>query len=267
MNNCVPGFIIPGKHQGRNTIGMAMSGEISNLFRWKTDNMTGTETESRKNRVIGLMLALAALTGVFLVEQALQPSYWVKSAVKALAFSVPVVVYAALSRISLGETISLRKLSGAKPLFLAMLLFLAGTMLLFLIFRTELDLAGIRQSLTQKENLTRENCLFVFGYIIICNSFLEEAFFRGFVFRLFHRKITGALISAALFSVYHIGIFITWFNPMIFLLCVSGLAGVGLFLQWLKEKYHTIAASYVVHASANISINVIGAMLIFGILE
>ena len=244
-----------------------MSGEISNLFRVRTDSITGTETESRKNRVIGLMLALAALTGVFLVEQALQPSYWVKSAVKALAFSVPVVVYAVLSKISLWETIGLRKLSGAKPLFLAMLLFLAGTMLLFLIFRAELDLAGIRQSLMQKENLTRENCLFVFGYIIICNSFLEEAFFRGFVFRLFHRKITGALISAALFSVYHIGIFITWFNPMIFLLCVSGLAGVGLFLQWLKEKYHTIAASYVVHASANISINVIGAMLIFGILE
>ena len=242
-----------------------MSGEISNLFRVRTDSITGTETESRKNRVIGLMLALAALTGVFLVEQALQPSYWVKSAVKALAFSVPVVVYAVLSRISLWETIGLRKLSGARPLFLAMLLFLAG--LLFLIFRAELDLAGIRQSLMQKENLTRENCLFVFGYIIICNSFLEEAFFRGFVFRLFHRKITGALISAALFSVYHIGIFITWFNPMIFLLCVSGLAGVGLFLQWLKEKYHTIAASYVVHASANISINVIGAMLIFGILE
>ena len=74
------------------------------------------------------------------------------------------------------------------------------------------------------------------------------------------------MISAVLFSLYHIGIFVTWFSVPLFILCVAGLAGVGLFLQWVSEKFRSIAASYVVHASANISINVIGALLIFGVI-
>lgn len=217
-------------------------------------------------RLMGILMALAAVIAVFLTEQVIQPSYWIKSAIKVLAFSAPVLVYSFLSRKGIQETINLRRISRPAPLYFCMLLFFAGTMLLFFIFRNDLDLAGIRQSLMQKENLSRENCLFVFAYIIFCNSFLEEAFFRGFVFRLFLNKTGGAMISAVLFSLYHIGIFVTWFSVPLFILCVAGLSVVGLFLQWISEKFRSIAASYVVHASANISINVIGALLIFGVI-
>lgn len=217
-------------------------------------------------RFFGIALVLVALTAVFTVEQVIQPSYWIKTAVKVIAFSVPVIWYSFLSGKSIAETVNLRKISHPAPLFFCMLLFFAGVMLLFYVFHDYLDLAGIRQSLMQKENLTRGNCLLVFAYIIVCNSFLEEAFFRGFAFRLFGRKMNGAVLSAVLFSLYHIGIFITWFNVPLFILCVAGLAGVGLFLQWIAEKYRSIAASYVVHASANVSINLIGVLLIFGII-
>ena len=219
-----------------------------------------------KKNLIGVLLALSAVLLVFLVEQVLQPGYWVKSLLKAAAFLGAILVYAALSRQSFLETIRLRKLTGARPLLLGMLLFFGGTALLFLCFRDQLDLNGIRESLMKKEQLTRQNCLFVFSYIILCNAFLEEAFFRGFLFGLFRNRRLGALVSAALFSVYHIGIFITWFNPFLFLLCVLGLAAVGLFLQWVSCRYRSIAASYLIHACANVAINTVGALLIFGVL-
>lgn len=217
-------------------------------------------------RFLGIAMVLVAVTVVFLVEQVIQPSYWIKSAVKVLAFSAPVVLYSFLRGISLTETINLRKITGPAPIVFCMLLFSVGVVALFFIFRDNLDLDGIRQNLMRKENLSPENCLYVFAYIILCNSFLEEAFFRGFVYGLFRSKVAGALISAVLFSLYHIGIFITWFSLPIFILCVAGLTLVGLFLQWISEKYHSIAASYVVHASANLSINLIGALLILEII-
>lgn len=219
-----------------------------------------------KKRWIGVLFALTAVLLVFLVEQVLQPGYWVKSLLKAAAFLGAILSYAALSKQGFLETIRLRRLSGVKPLLLGMLLFFVGVALLFLCFRNQLDLAGIRDSLMKKEQLTRQNCLFVFAYIIVCNAFLEEAFFRGFVFGLFQNQKLGALVSAILFSLYHIGIFISWFNPFLFLLCVIGLAAVGLFLQWVSGKYQTIAAGYLIHACANVAINTIGALLIFGVL-
>ena len=217
-------------------------------------------------RFPGFAAVLIAVTAVFLVEQVIQPSYWIKSSIKVLAFSAPVILYSFLSGKSLTETINLRKISGVAPIIFSMLLFSVGVAVLFFISRDSLDLAGIKQNLMRKENLSPENCFYVFVYIILCNAFLEEAFFRGFVYGLFRSKATGALISAVLFSLYHIGIFITWFSLPIFILCVAGLAAVGLFLQWISEKYHSIAASYVVHASANLSINLIGALLIFEII-
>lgn len=219
-----------------------------------------------KKSMIGLSLALAAAVLVFLVEQVLQPGYWAKSLLKAAAFLGAILTYAVLSKQSVLETIRLRKMKKTKALLLCMLLFFAGAAALFLFFRNQLDLAGIRESLTRKEGLTRQNCLFVFAYIIVCNSFLEEAFFRGFVFQLFRKKETGAMVSALLFSAYHIGIFISWFSPFLFMLCLIGLTVVGLFLQWVSQKYQSIAASYLIHACANIAINTVGALLIFEVL-
>ena len=97
-----------------------------------------------------------------------------------------------------------------------MLFFFVGMTAAFFIFKRFIDLDGIRESLIAKENLTKSNCLFVFAYIILCNSFLEESFFRGFLSGIFPNKLVGTIVSAAVFSVYHIGIFVTWFNPFIF---------------------------------------------------
>ena len=217
--------------------------------------------------LFGVVLVLAAIALVFVVEQIIQPGYWIKSVIKASAFLGTIFIYSLFTKTKLCETLGLYKLKKAKPLLLCMLLFFAGIAIMFFAFRDQLDLTNIKHNLMEKENLTKENCLFVFSYIIFCNSFLEESFFRGFIFRRFENKMVGAIFSAVLFSVYHIGIFITWFNPFIFSLSLVGLAAVGLFLQWLAGKYNTILASYITHACANIAINIIGILLIFEVIR
>lgn len=226
------------------------------------------ENSMRKNkRIISrIALVLLAVAIVFVTEQVFKPGYAIKSLVKVLSFMGAILIYCVSSHQQFKKVIRLYKIKNIKPLLFCMILFFVGTASAFLIFRNYIDLQSIRQSLISKENLTKSNCLFVFGYIILCNSFLEEIFFRGFVSGLFLNKWAGRIFSAVLFSIYHIGIFITWFNPLIFVLCIVGLAVVGLFLQWLSEKNESILASYITHACANVAINIIGILLIFEVI-
>ncbi len=216
-----------------------------------------------KKTILGMVLALAAVSAVFVTEQIFKPAYAVKSLVKLVAFLGSILIYQARTHQKLPDVVRLHKIKNCRPLLLCMAIFFAATLAAFFVFRNFLDLQSIRQSLISKENLTKDNCLYVFLYIIVCNSFLEESFFRGFVSGLFPDKRTGSAVSAVLFSLYHIGIFVTWFSLGIFLLCLASLVAAGLFLQWLVEKYGSILASYITHGSANIAINIIGALLIF----
>ena len=223
--------------------------------------------KEKSKQIIGLLLALSAIAAVLMVEQFIKPGYALKSAAKLACFGGAIIAYSLVSGGRITEVICLRRLKkNVRPLLLAVLFCFFGMGLAFLLFRSQLDLKNIRDNLMAKENLTRENCLFVFTYIIIVNSFLEEAFFRGFIAQLLANRRLSVLLSALLFALYHIGIVSGWFNPLIFIICIAGLALVGLFLQWLAGHFGSIAASWIAHGSANIAINIIGALLIFEIL-
>lgn len=220
----------------------------------------------KKDICIGMVLAIAAIVVVVMLEELFNLGYTLKTVIKVVAFMGSIVLYSGLTHKKFVEVIRFRKMKNIKPILISMAIFFVGTALAFLIFRRFIDLNNIRQSLIAKENLTRSNCLFVFAYIIVCNSFLEESFFRGYINGIFKSKKLGAIISAILFSIYHIGIFVTWFNPFIFIICMAGLTGVGLFLQWLSNKFESILASYITHACANVVINIIGALIIFEVI-
>ena len=220
----------------------------------------------KQKLLVGIIPALLAVVIVFVTEQVIQPGYTLKSLVKIMSFMGAILIYQAFTRQKFTDVIRLHKIKNIKPILICMLCFFVGMIIAFFVFRDFLDLQSIRQSLVTKEKLTKENCIFVFLYIILCNSFLEESFFRGFVSGVFPNKQLGRAFSAILFSLYHIGIFITWFNPFIFVSCIAGLTAVGLFLQGLSEKFDSIMASYVTHACANVAINIIGALLIFEVI-
>lgn len=219
-----------------------------------------------KKQILGMILALFAVIIVFFTEQILKPGYFIKSVIKVACFMGSVFLYCLFTKSNILTVLRIKKVKNLKLVLLLMGGFLLGTLLLFLIFKNFLDLASIRESLMSKENLTKQNCIFVFLYIIIFNSFLEEGFFRGFIFQNFSNKLTGTIMSSLLWSLYHIGIFITWFNPFIFILCLIGLAIVGGFLQWISLKLDSVLGTYIIHSCANIAINIIGFLLIYEIL-
>ena len=221
----------------------------------------------KKAKIICIILSILILIFAYIEEVYIQPGYLIKCIIKVSTFGGVILLYAALTKKKVLDIINLKKPEKIGKLLGGIALFFVGMFILFFIFKNQIEWSGIRQSLVDKEGFTKENCLIAFAYIIIFNSFLEEAFFRGFLSGIFTKKWVGYIISALLFSAYHIGVVGGWFPIPIFVICISGLVLVALFLQWLNSHHKTIIANWIVHASANIAINVIGTLLIFGFLE
>ncbi|TAH63854.1 MAG: CPBP family intramembrane metalloprotease, partial [Gottschalkiaceae bacterium] len=93
------------------------------------------------------------------------------------------------------------------------------------------------------------------------NSFLEEFFFRGFIFLNLYKlgfKKGAYIFSSILFSLYHIGIFKNWFNPLLIILAVSGLISVGFIFNYIDTKSKSFINSWIVHILADAAIMLIG---------
>ncbi len=221
----------------------------------------------KKAKIICLVLAILILIFAFIEEIYIRPEYLIKCIIKISTFGGVILLYSALTKKKITDIINLKKPEKIGTLIGGIAFFFIGMFVVFLIFKNQINWTGIKESLAGKEGFTKQNCLFAFAYIIIFNSFLEEAFFRGFLSGLFTKKWLGYIISAFLFSAYHIGIVGEWFSVPLVLIAISGLVLVALFLQWLNTHYKTIVANWLVHASANITINVIGTLVIFEILK
>lgn len=207
----------------------------------------------KKAKIICLVLAILILIFAFIEEIYIRPEYLIKCIIKISTFGGVILLYSALTKKKIVDIINLKKPEKIGTLIGGIAFFFVGMIVVFLIFKNQINLSGIKDSLGAKEGFTRENCLYAFAYIIIFNSFLEEAFFRGFLPGLFSKKWPGYIVSAFLFSAYHIGIVGNWFNIPILLIAISGLVLVALFLQWINAHYKTIVANWLVHASAILS--------------
>ena len=221
-----------------------------------------------KARQLAVPLAAAVifLAGMILTEQLLSPPYAVKSAVKLLLILVLTGTGLRLNGVGIKEGIRFQPMKHPAALIAFMIAVIPVVLLGFYLLRNQLDLPAIRQGLMEKEQLTKQNCLFVFAYIALCNSFLEEAFFRGFLTESFRRaglKKAGAAVSALAFAVYHLGIVDSWLSLPMLLLCIALLFGAALFLQWICDRYESVKASWLVHGCANLAINSVGILLIF----
>jgi len=149
------------------------------------------------------------------------------------------------------------------PLALAVFLFLTvGYMLL----SPWMDLSAIPEQL-RYSGITAQTFPIVAVYITLVNSLLEEIFFRGFAFLTLKRYTTPAFaygFSGLSFALYHVSIMDGWFHPIWFGLFIAGLAVAGILFDFLDRR-GSIWNGWLVHASANLAINLIG-MRMFGIL-
>ena len=126
------------------------------------------------------------------------------------------------------------------------------------------DFSQIAGALTDNAGVTKENFLYVSLYISFANSFLEEFFFRGFVFtnlKMHSGRKLAYIFSAATFSLYHVAMMIGWFSPLLFALVMTGLVVGGMIFNYMNERLNTIYCSWLTHMFANFAINTIGFLL------
>lgn len=136
----------------------------------------------------------------------------------------------------------------------------------YYIFQSVVDLAVIRGELETRMEINRSNFIAVALYIAIINSFLEEFFFRGFLF--FRMKENGSRLgahlgSAGLFSLYHVGMMLTWFQWWVFAVCILALMIGGVIFNLLDEATGSLYPSWLTHGCANLAINAVGMILFY----
>lgn len=161
---------------------------------------------SKKTMVFFVLLGCMVMA---LVDGVFQPAYAVKSMIKLLFFFlIPGLYLWKTGSLPLKKMLLPQK-RGLLPCLLLGAAVYGLILGAYLAIRKFYDFSAILPQLSQGPGVTRENFLFVAIYISLCNSLLEEFFFRGFAFLsmlpLLGRR-SASLFSAFLFAVYHIAI-------------------------------------------------------------
>jgi|MEHZ01.4.fsa_nt_MEHZ011181899.1_24 membrane protease YdiL (CAAX protease family) len=131
----------------------------------------------------------------------------------------------------------------------------------YLVLQNYIDLGQIKTLLSEQQGITATTYIWVVIYATLGNSMLEEVFFRGF---LVQRGVKRPwLFSSALFSFYHLTIFISWFSWWVTLIALFGLFVGGLMFCWLNGKRKSIWNSWAMHLMADVSIFAIGFKIFF----
>ena len=220
-----------------------------------------------KKRRMLLVIGVALLCGAVMayVDGVLKPGYAVKSLIKIALFLLIPLIASRLDR----EVWYLQLFRPKKKGVVSVLLFGIGIYGLILgayfLASPFFDFSGIAGSLQKDMGVTKENFLLVSLYISFANSFLEEFFFRGFVFtnlKRFSGRGAAYVFSALVFSLYHLAMMVGWFSPLLFVLVMAGLFAGGLIFNFLNEKKDTIYCSWLTHMFANFAINTIGFILL-----
>ena len=220
-----------------------------------------------KKRSVILIFAVTIIccAAMAVIDGILRPGYAVKSVIKMAMFMLIPLIASQVDRGVLYLPLLRPKNKGLLPAIALgvgiYVVILGGYFLVSPFF----DFSKIAGALTTNAGVTKENFLYVSLYISFVNSFLEEFFFRGFVFtnlkQLSGRKL-AYIFSATAFSLYHVAMMIGWFSPTLFLLVMVGLAAGGMIFNWLNEKLDTIYCSWLTHMFANFAINTIGFILL-----
>ena len=220
-----------------------------------------------KKIVTAVALSLLAVGVISLFESVFILSYWPKSMIKASCFIAAIAAYCLIFKEDAVRLLNVKKELPSKKLLISMVFVYLVIITAYPILKERIDLSSIRENLLQKEGLTKNNFIFIFAYIIFINSFLEESFFRGFIYNVFKDQdhpVWGIVYGSLLFSVYHLGIVALWFDPLILAVCIVGLALAGAFLQLVCIREDNLLGSFIVHGCANLAINTIGVLMLFG---
>lgn len=219
-----------------------------------------------KNVLPIIVITMISCLTMAVVDGIIMPNYMIKSFIKIIMFLMIPLLYSLLNKsrtTSFKEMLKLNKNGLIRALILGIgvyVLIVGGYFLLQNVF----DWSNITKSLSENIGVNKDNFLFVSIYISFINSFLEELFFRGFIFvnlkKLGIRKI-AYIFSAIMFALYHVAMMINWFSIGLYLIIIFGLFIGGLLFNYLNAKNDTIYVSWITHMFANFAINTVGFIL------
>ncbi len=218
-----------------------------------------------KSNIFLIVLITMCIVVIAYTDMVIRPPYVVKTLVKAPIFFLIPVIY---TRIYKKENPFLILKANPRGLKLGLLLGVSIYVIVvafYLIASSIIDLSSIKTSLENNLGINKDNFFAIALYVCIVNSFLEEWFFRGFVFKEF-RKTSRALaytVSSLAFSVYHIAIMDGMFNVYLLMLILFALFVGGTIFNYLNEKNNNIYASWFCHSFANFAMNTVGFMIFF----
>lgn len=227
-----------------------------------------------KNAVFVIVTAVVAVIMLYISDQIIALNYLGKSLLKILLFTVFSFIYT----LRTGENTFMvsfqnarKKSSGTLGKKVSILLGLVVFIVIiaaFFILQGYIQTEILIKEFEDKYRINASNIAYYGLYLAFINSFLEEFFFRGFIFlnlkRLGYRKL-AYLTSASLFSVYHIANFQNWLHMAVFILALLGLAIGGFIFNYLDEKQETFFNSWFVHICADLAIVAVG-LRIFGLI-
>ena len=190
-------------------------------------------------------------------EQGIEVTYIWKTLAKIILFVVLPLIYIVRMNGNILNQQQLKKNHFVRPVILGFFTMLS-ILCAFFLFRDYIDLATLKVDLETRVGVTASIFPFVALYILFVNSFLEEFFFRGWLVDLFQKTKWQWFMPSFLFAIYHIAIFLPWFDWPILLIAVIGLFIGGLLFQWLNKTSGTIYPGWIVHISADIGVLLIG---------
>ncbi|WP_052345774.1 CPBP family intramembrane glutamic endopeptidase [Paucisalibacillus sp. EB02] len=200
-----------------------------------------------------------------LIEHGIEINYLIKTALKIFLFYLNIRIYILIFKdFRFRDVISIEKLTfnDWKRIVILGLSSAAIVLIAYLIFLPLINLDAIKTDLTQRLGISATTYFFVGLYVTFGNSFLEEYFFRGFIFFNLPKKV-GYIYSPLLFAAYHIPMIALWFSPLIIGLCFFGLWIIGLVFHKVNERNQTIWTSWMIHICADIMIILIGLTLFY----
>jgi len=131
------------------------------------------------------------------------------------------------------------------------------------------DVAGIAGDLTE-QGISREIYMYVAIWLAFINPFMEEYFWRGFVFHRAYQFASGTFAkhvalwgTGFLFALHHTIIIQPWFSWWQFGLVTIFLAGAGVVLNLLYLRSGSILPPLIVHTCADLALAFLG-FVVFG---
>lgn len=213
----------------------------------------------KNNRITILLYGIICLIILYISEQILLFPYVIKTFIKLPLFvGLPFLI----NRYWLKEKMRFKiKRKDGIYLLVWSILVIGTIMLAYTFLKPYIDVNAIKEDFAERMQISRKYIYIAAIYTVVVNSFIEEYFFRGFIFKglcKYGDVGIGYIISSLLFGIYHIAIFGTWFKLPLMLLMLFGLFVGGLIFAYFAKRTDSILGPWIIHLSADLIIIIIG---------